>query len=399
MSMKISHQSKVEVNLSIQKEGEDFTVGDPVREIFIRVPVEAIEIINLLDGKHSIEMIEKILIEQKEIEIDVLDFVNSLKRLKLIFRVDGIEWYSLEGKGSNKYLLALSNVFFNKKVIYLYCLFPIFCLIMLILSPQLLPSYTDFFLFNNIGLNMLVFFSISWILTFFHELSHYLAALKAGANVKFRLSLRLYWLVVEADMTSLWGQEKKKRYVPFLGGIFWDFFALFISFCLQFILLEQSIFYGISRLIGIIVFLKLGMHLFLFIKTDLYYVFINYKNIPNLHYTSRVFLSKFIGSKESRIFWTEIPDEEKRVVKWFSVLYVIGVFVSIFMLLFYQLPIMYVAIQRSVYAVTQYSFLSWGFLDGFFALLIMFVEGAIWLIGAYTVYSSKVGSKEQKESL
>ncbi|VYU68040.1 hypothetical protein [Clostridium tertium] len=80
-------------------------------------------------------------------------------------------------------------------------------------NKMLIPRYQDaFFIEDKIGINMIIFFLISWSLTFIHELGHFLSIIRLNINVKFNLSLRLVWLVVEADINGLWSVSREKRY-------------------------------------------------------------------------------------------------------------------------------------------------------------------------------------------
>ena len=76
-------------------------------------------------------------------------------------------------------------------------------------EPSLLPNYKDMFLFESVGISLFIFFIVSWLLTFYMKLDIILQ-LQENVPVRFQLSIRWFWIVIEADMNKLWSQEKQK---------------------------------------------------------------------------------------------------------------------------------------------------------------------------------------------
>lgn len=202
--MILTPESKVTVDLSVQKDGDEYTVGSSITGTFIRVPYEAVAIIELLDGTNTIEEITTQL-QKREIDVDVSEFVTDLKEIGLVAEIDGEACEEAENTSVpfNENVKRLGMVFYNPITIPLYVILSLSCIGLFIYKPALLPSYEDMFVFESMGLSLLVLFVLSWGLTILHEIGHYLAAVRLGIPVTFRLSLRLYWLVVEADMTGL----------------------------------------------------------------------------------------------------------------------------------------------------------------------------------------------------
>lgn len=226
--MNITLDSKVTAKLSVQADGEEFTVGDPVSGTFIRVPYEAVHIIHMLDGVRTLNEISEQL-RKEQMDADVLDFVEILHELELIYSIDGkVFLIPPDEKPVSRSLSAAASFIFHPISQVCYVLFFLLSIGMIAGIPELRPDYKDFWAAEATGLSLLLLFFISWPLTILHELGHYLAALRLGIPVKFNLSLRFYWLVVEADMTGLWSVSSRKGICPMLQEWLLILFFFFI---------------------------------------------------------------------------------------------------------------------------------------------------------------------------
>ncbi|MDG0790992.1 hypothetical protein OMP38_09015 [Cohnella ginsengisoli] len=79
MEISLSICSKVCLShLSIQKEGNEYTIGDPNIPRFIRVPEAAVLAVKNADGLRSIEEIRTKLKRDNNVDVDVLDFFSKL---------------------------------------------------------------------------------------------------------------------------------------------------------------------------------------------------------------------------------------------------------------------------------------------------------------------------------
>ena len=74
--IKIDNNTRITLDLKKQQlGGESFVVGDDRNGVFVELPSEAVDIINLCDGNHTIEEIQNI-IETKYGEIyNILEFI------------------------------------------------------------------------------------------------------------------------------------------------------------------------------------------------------------------------------------------------------------------------------------------------------------------------------------
>ncbi|MEI4709093.1 hypothetical protein WAG12_03635 [Bacillus cereus] len=385
MSNQLTLDSIVDLShLSIQKEDdEEYTVGDLYNDIFIRIPYEGVLVIELLNKGLSIEESQKEIENKYKIEIDVLDFVELLLELKLIHKLDGKVLMEIIKTDMNLgWKQKIGKLFFRKETVIMYTILSILTVGMFCYEPSLLPNYKDMFLFESVGISLFIFFIVSWLLTFLHEIGHYFAAAKENVPVRFQLSIRWFWIVIEADMNKLWSQEKQKRYIPFLAGLCWDMVVLFIAVLIQFFMQNQEFIYHFARMIILIQMYRVVSQFAIFLRTDFYYILITYFNSSNLTQSATAYLLKSIVASKNNIF-VNLPEKEKKLAKYYSYFYVLGGIAASLLFIFYTVPAGYTAINGAVQQISSYQINSINFWDGFILLSLTLFEVALWCIGAW----------------
>jgi hypothetical protein len=385
--MTITLNSKVVAKLSVQADGEEFTVGDPVSGTFIRVPYEAVHIIQMLDGVRTLHEVSEQL-RQEHMDADVLDFVESLHELELIYSIDGKVFLTLPVESpTNRALSSAASVIFHPVSQVFYLLFFAVSIGLITAVPDLRPVYTDFWAADATGLSLLLLFVFSWPLTIIHEAGHYLAAIRLGIPVTFKLSLRFYWLVVEADMTGLWSVSKKKRYLPYAAGMAFDSVILLGSLAGQ--MAASGFTLKLLKMITLVLIMRFGWQLLIFLRTDIYFLIMNKLNMPSLHGYAKEIIKGYAGKKESKESAEEnLSAKERTYVKGFASCYLIGVLIAAGLLFFFSLPGLYVLLSETIAQLESYSSSSWQFWDGIITLAVLAVNAAIWTIGAVNKYKS-----------
>lgn len=371
----ITEDSIVLLKLSIQKDGDEYIIGDVLNETYIKVPYEAVKVIKECNGKNAIKEIQS-----NCPEVDVLDFINTLHELNLIFQIDENQiLQEYNPKENSKIVNAVSSVFFNTYAYVVYSVLFLASISLFVFNTSLLPRIDDFFLVEFMGVNILIIFVTSWILTFIHELGHYLAASKYKVPVTFNLNLRMHWLVVEANMTNLWSISKKHRYIAFLGGIMFDSVLLFAALVIQ-IGIEDLFFVSYLKLITLVLSFRFLWHFLVFLRTDIYYVLTNLLNISNLHQNSKLYLMQLI--KKNNKSEMEIPESERIPTKIFASFYLVGLGIAFLMIFGYSLPIIYSTMENAMIQFSAFQTNILLFLDGVLILLVLLLQSMLWLKGA-----------------
>ena len=366
-------------NLTIIKEVDEFTLGDEKKNIYFRVPIEATYVIQEANGIKSIKEIEDTIKVTKQVDIDVLDFIINLNKLGLIEDIDTLQQHNLTKKS---WTILLGKIFFNKFTTVFYSLNVLLLFILFIIDYEtLLPSYRDTFVFTHIDLSLLLFFIVSWLLVFIHELAHYFAVSAYGKKMKLQLSVRWFWIVIEADMNSLWLIPRNHRYIPFLAGFFWDVLILNTSLIIS-LFIENGLFLNILKMISLIQFYKILWQFIIFLRTDFYYVIINYLGISNLTKGSISYLlRKFSHSQKN--FFDKFNNREQRICKRYSYLYLISIVIMSYLFFSLSLPATIYAIRESFQNISTFNMNNLIFWDSSIVLSIFLLELVLWIIGGY----------------
>ena len=383
--MSINENSIVQLRLSVQKDGEEYTIGDKDISTFIRVPEEAAILVGLCDGENSVGEVASSLKETYGYDVDVIDFLQDLSEIGLVYSIDG---EILRNLGDRQPLVmrgsGLAGILFSPVSVVIYSILFFGCLTLFVLFPDLFPSYDQSMVSAYTGVNILLFFIISWMLTLFHESGHYLAVVRLGLPVRFQLSLRLIWLVVEADMTGLWSVEKNKRIVPYLAGIMFDTCVLFSLLVFQ--LLLPGTLSELASLITFCMVIQFSMHFLIFLRTDLYFILINALHIGNLHEAANSYLKNIMNRTRLNEIFSDWNSREYRYIKGFSFLQVCGYLFAAALLIYFIVPNLYSMLAFTYSQFMNNSVYSMAFLDGLLLVGVLLASMVLWLIGAFNKY-------------
>lgn len=388
----ITLESVLDVShLSIQPDGDEYTVGDPVTENFIRIPYEGVAAIRLLDGSRTLGEAQDFLLSGEGIEVDFLDFGETLLELELVRSLDHqvlnpAAQETAAGRDLG-WMKSVGNVLFGKVGVALCILMAISSVLLFALNPNLFPHYQNFFVFPTVGLSLLLLFVTTWVLLLLHEMAHMLAAAAAGAPVRFKFSVRWLWVVIEAEMTGLWAQPRNKRYVPFFAGMCFDVTVLFLSLVLQFWLPEGGFLYRLCQMTALITLFQFLSQLMIFLRTDLYFVLITATNAANLSGDAKLYLKRtFLRSRAAMEEWQTLKTREQTFAKWFGLLYGIAFLVVLFQLGMFIIPATLSSVVlawNEVISDTSTTLIFW---DGLIVIALTIVQVGLWVAAVWSRY-------------
>ncbi|SDC28765.1 hypothetical protein SAMN05428987_0647 [Paenibacillus sp. CF095] len=95
-----------------------------------------------------------------DVEVDIIDFVEPLLELNLIHKFNDEVLVALKASNNEGRIREkVGRFFFNKLAVLIYLTFFIASLIIFTYNPEFLPSYQDYFIFNeSVGLSCLFYF-------------------------------------------------------------------------------------------------------------------------------------------------------------------------------------------------------------------------------------------------
>src|SRR6266508_3378804 len=166
------------------------------------------------------------------------------------------------------------------------------------LEPRYVPRPADFFVAPTYLATVMLATVVSVLMVAKHELAHLAAAKFVGIEARFGLSHRMYFPVVQTELTDLWLADKGRRYLVYVAGMASDVVAAGVLWQFN-----------------------------LFLRTDVYYVFANFFDCKNLASDAQAYLKsrlrKLLGGG-GVVAPQGVSGREFRAIRIYSVLYVLG---------------------------------------------------------------------------
>ncbi|MGV2940356.1 hypothetical protein AB5I83_12240 [Mesobacillus sp. LC4] len=347
--MNVSYESVVTLYpLKIRKDKKYYIVEDEATGEFYEMSEVCITAIKLLLQKKTLTEIEKSLVsDYPGEEINLIDFVNQLLKLELVSAIDGEAIHGIRlvknHSGFSWIPKVVGHFFFNSKSSKLYLFVLIAIVGLFLFNPELFPRYSDLFAFDLMVQNMVALLLISFLLVILHEFGHVLAVRSEGLPAKIEVGNRLFFVVLETDMSQVWKLPAEKRNKLFLAGMYFDILVLFLALAAQVLVSEETIITGLLKLIVLNTFIRLIFQAAVFMKTDLYYVLENKTGCYNLMENGRNFLAEWLPFL--RVPETETFDGEERIVRRYAYFYLAGILLTFAITASYYIPQMVFAVN------------------------------------------------------
>ena len=149
-------------------------------------------------------------------------------------------------------------------------------LVVIVNQPDLAPHPSQVFFIDSILAAQLLMVFGQIPLLGLHESCHVLAGWRAGLPSRLGISSRMFFIVFETQLNGLLGLPRRRRYLPFLAGIYFD--LVFIALCGLTASLSRdpdgtiSWFGRLALALAFPVLMRMTWQGLLFLRTDLYYL-------------------------------------------------------------------------------------------------------------------------------
>jgi putative peptide zinc metalloprotease protein len=350
MGMVFTYETHVTLKqLAIRKDQKHYIVEDVLDGEFYEMPEVCIFAIELINQKKTLDEVERALIvKYPDEEIEILDFVSQLLELNLISELDGKEILSSSVQknhlGYSWLPETLGRFFFNPMSSKVYFLLLIASTGLILFNLDLFPRYSDLFAFDLMFQNVLALLVISFFLVILHEFGHVLAVRSEGLPAKIEVGNRLFFVVLETDMSQVWKLPAEKRNKLYLAGMNFDIVVLFLALSAQLFASENALTMGVLKLVVLNTFIRLIYQAAVFMKTDLYYVIENKTGCYNLMENGRNFLARwlpFLSVPETETF-----AGEEKFVRRYAGFYLSGILLTLLITAYYYIPQLIFAVNE-----------------------------------------------------
>ncbi len=345
-----------------QPEGEDVIIGVAERGVFLAVPPVAVELLEYFAAGKSVGEVSELYQQKYGETLDVQDFLDLLQS-KGIVSLEGDKTLINAGSGvpeSRQQAKPIRYHFQNFPQSFAQRIFsrPVFacCLVVLALSvaamvrdPSLIARPSDLFFSQNRALSWIIFTLIAYAGIMVHEMGHLVAARAVGVSSRMGISNRLWYLVAETDLTGLWGVPKGQRYLPLLAGLLIDTVSSSLLILLLFARGQHWLSFSmftvrVVRALVLSYWLRVAWQFFLFVRTDIYFVIVNFFNCRNLLKDTENYLRNLAARVIPRIKpvnQSGIPAAERKVIRAYAVVWVLGRIMAFGILFTVTVPVAY----------------------------------------------------------
>jgi putative peptide zinc metalloprotease protein len=336
--MGITLKSKIKLHpIIVKRDKKNYIVEDLTTGEFFEMPKICVIAIEKINAGFSLDEIEgNLKIQFPDEEVSLLDFTEQLLSLEMIEEIDG-RVVEMNEKRQEKLGLTfispkIGKLFFNSKMKLTYIILFLLNISLLIIKPSLFPHFKDVFIFDVMFQNIILWIVIGGILVLIHELGHILAIRAHDLPTKLEVGHRLFFIVLETDLSLGWKLSSKERIFVYYAGMCFDNVVLFIALIAQILFPNAPVIWNsIMAFIVLDVIIRLIYQCCVYMKTDLYYVLENLTGCHNLMENTKDFIFK---RKEAlNVFAGEI-----RTIKIYSVFYFLGLALSFLLFVCYYIP-------------------------------------------------------------
>ncbi|MGI2906869.1 hypothetical protein [Tolypothrix sp. VBCCA 56010] len=390
-----------------QSEGEEVVIGRTDTAVFLVLPSDAVELLDYLADGKTVAQVQSLYQEKYDEVPDIEELLDFLERKGFVHPLKKDEVAqtdvamnaafvsSFEKPTQLRFHFAnfprsLAQRLFSRPVLISCGVLIGLALLAIALQPSIVPGWGAHFFQKNLTLMRLVLIAMSYLVLFLHEMAHLIAARAVGVSSRMGISNRLWILVAETDMTGVWAVPRNQRYLPFIAGPLLDAVSASVLTLLLFAhshawLVLPPVIFLLSRAMLLTYLLGLLWQCYFFVRTDFYYVIANFFRCKSLMKDTEVYLrnqlARFIRSV-GKVNQSHIPAFERRVIRIYAILWLVGRIAAFGILIFISIPLMW-HYYLAVFGVLSAGYYAspYAFIDALLMLLLVFTPRGIgfWL--------------------
>ncbi|CAL9548300.1 hypothetical protein [Streptomyces sp. enrichment culture] len=319
-------------DLAVRRDRDEWIVGRMATRTFVAMPAAGARAVELLGEGLTVSRTAQSLRAETGEEFDVTDFVRDLTALGFVARIGDRTLPDPAPPRASLPRLRPHHVRFA-----LHPVFPVLvgalltaAVVVLLRRPDLLPDYRDLLWSPHGSLVLLCGAAAGWTLLLAHELAHLVTARAVGVPGRIRLGTRLQFLVMQTDISGIELAPRRHRMTAYLSGI-----ALNLSVASALLLVLAATDPGTTahRLLAaglLLALMPVPFQFMVFTRTDLYFVLQDLTGCRNLYgdglayarYAFRRLVRSPLAAAGDPS--TRLPPHERRAVRLYSVVLVVG---------------------------------------------------------------------------
>lgn len=390
-----------------RREGDEVTIGHVERDVYLSIPAEGLDILNALADGRTVGEAATLYRDKHHETPDMDDFLSALASEGFVgsgtapLKAETTEADEPKPGPRRKWSFDwiqphVAARFCGPVVLTIAALLTAGGVTLVALDPGLTPG-PEVFLFKGGHFALLTWLTIICTIaaTAVHELAHAIAARAAGVSASLGMGNLLYTMVAQTDISGIMMAPKRQRYRAYLFGSIVDAASASILVGVLYagrhgILDVGPILAALLHAVFYTYVLRITFQMFFYLRTDLYYVIANMLNAKNLMADTEAFLRNIVArvfrQPHRLVDQSGIPRRERRAVRGYAVVYCVGRFFSLSVLVFFYVPILWGYLEQVVLLVTGQDSRFTG-LDFFtIGVIVLAIDGGgifLWLRGLY----------------
>jgi putative peptide zinc metalloprotease protein len=264
--------------------------------------------------------------------------------------------------------------------------FAVATVVMLVLHPELLPSYRVLVWSRRSGLVLAVNAAIAWTIILIHELAHLATARASGAPSRITLSTRLQFLTAQTDVSGVWATPRRIRMTVYLAGMGIDVCCAGIYLLIAGLAGPHGLARQLLAVAAAETLLGLVAEFMVFMRTDVYFVLQDLTGCSNLYADGSAYLG-YLGSRAARRIRhangpiadpsREYRGARRRAVRFYSVFLLGGTAICLAIEFAVTFPALITLVGR---AISEIGTSPLATADGGVALAILLGFQALWVV-------------------
>jgi putative peptide zinc metalloprotease protein len=332
--------------LTVVAEGDEFLVGDPESSVYVLLPAVGVRLLELLRTRRTLGEVSAEAERELGRDVDVVDFAQSLLELGFATVADagGVEADQGVTRPSTPPSRWL-RCSFSRLAWIVYAACAAAGIGLLAVRPALFPRASDLFFLDTPARSLAALTVIIYALAAVHEGCHWLAARAEGIDARITVSRRLYFLVLEIDLTGLWSLPRRRRYGALLAGMAFDAVLLFPVLLARFG--DGAGWWRLGdpagRILAALTFVQIAAlisQFWIFVRTDVYAVLITATGCVNLFRVNQLMLRRSLGiitaAQEREL--RESHERDRAVARWYRWIYLVGLATAAWFFIAYFAP-------------------------------------------------------------
>jgi hypothetical protein len=321
---------------------------------FVALPEEGMTALRLLQQGLTLGQVAQRLVDEDGEGVDVGAFVQDLLELGFVARVDGYAVSSdLPVVPSSKRSLTTGGWPSFLKPLLVFCTVLIVAgAAALVKHPRYVPRWQDFFWHESYSLVLSVGFATGWPLLAGHELAHLGMARALGVRGDFSLDTRLWFVVGQTRFPGLWALSKRGRLLVYGAGLLHDaalvaLLVLYLWFYDHHHPIGGEMAYPFAKALMLALVVRMAWQFNVYMRTDVYFMLADGFDCKNLFDDAKRYLLAQVPFFHRRDELGDLPLGERRLVRFYSLILLVGTGMALLAFALYQAPAILTLIKDS----------------------------------------------------